>query len=437
MKKKLEMVKSVILSLLIITSLLLTLAIWNYQPNIDEADNQLTDAKLNGKEETKKNLIQPSQIIFHNNDFYQGLANKNKQKELYTNIQEWSFYDFDTVPAESLDSVLNQTQNKIEIIFPTPLPFTIIRDLFTVNEEGNLPESLFDRMYILLDEVLTSKQVQFVNNSTGSAVTANIQNIAEVRDYMERIKANNELNEYITYTANNESTIYLPTKVNMYQRPVQVNLTSPNLLRSVLFNNPSTVRNSKNITGEDVYTDGFRTMVVYPYHIEYTNPTSVENNMINAKQLINQTFQFIHSHQGWTTDGNNTYQLYDLDRDSSTVQYRLTYDGFPVFVNNEYSTITVTMGEDKVPYHYNRPLIQLKSSFTGQKVDDLHSAEEIIAHINQENSYPADMIENIAIGYKITEQQGYIFELTPAWFIKSYLGWRELVFKDPLSEGGG
>ncbi|WP_138419122.1 YycH family regulatory protein [Aquibacillus sediminis] len=432
---KLETIKSSVLVFLILLSLLLTLRIWNYQPQYEEVDSDQStiEAKLDGKEETKKSIIQPSQIIFHDSHELKGFKDKSEEKNLYNNMQDWLLYGFDRIQADSTQFFENQHQ-LVEVIFPTLIPMEILPDLFAVDSDTVIPSTSFDRISIMLDEEHDSNPIYFVNTENKLMVSANIQNISEIREQLININEDNKFIPYVEYVTTEDKSIYLPNEIEMYERPFQANASSATLLRNALFDNPSAVRNSKNAAGANIFTDGIRTMVEYDYHIEYTNPIFSDQSNIEGRQLINETLDFINAHEGWTTGVRDDYQLAELDTQDNSVLYRLNYDGYPVIEDSNYSTIDITLRNQKVN-QYNRPLIHLKSSFAGQKVD-MRTGEEVVDFLNSSDYFSDRLIEDITLGYKMEEQQGYIIDLTPAWFFKSYLGWREIDFEQDSSKGG-
>ncbi|MDC3418491.1 YycH family regulatory protein [Aquibacillus salsiterrae] len=439
---KFETIKSIILVVLIMLSLLLTLGIWRYQPDYEYADSsrRVIEADLGGEEQTKRSVILPSQIIYHQDNNHYGLVNKKKENELYQMLQGWSLYDFSVSSYENGEEKFSPNyDNSIEFVFPTKIPTSMISDLFTMDEERGIPESTFDRISISLDEEQMNNQIIFQNTETGFSIDANIQNIAKVRKNLINYKKQNELQQYLVYENNNLIPIYIPEQVNLYKHLFSYKNILVTPLRNVLFNTPSAVRSSGYTNGSQLYSDGSKAMIVYEHHIEYTNPTPAEANPMEPRQLISQTLEFINDHGGWTTGTTDRYQLYDLNQESNKVQFYLTYGGYPIFENSELSMISVTMRNLAV-YQYIRPLIQLKDTFGDGQLQDIESGSEIIALLKTDRRFESAMILDVSPGYKMEEQQGgQIFALTPTWFIKDYNGWKELDTTNelPFSRGGG
>ncbi|MBM7572546.1 YycH family regulatory protein [Aquibacillus albus] len=436
---KLETIKSIILITLIILSLLLTLGIWRYQPDYEYADSsrRVIEANLGGEEETRKSVITPAQIIYHIEGSHLGLIDKSKERQLFEMMQGWALYDFSSSTIDLNENNFNR-DDTVEVIFPTEIPTNIIEDLFTINEESYILSSSFNRMYIDLNDEITENQLIFHNTENGFTISANIQNMAEEREELLNYRFENGFEFYVDYENATSDYIYLPEEVEMYKRPFSYQTIPITPLRNVLFTSPSAVRNSEYTDGSRLYTDGSRAMIVYDHHMEYTNPTPSETTPLEAKQLISQSLDFINAHGGWTTDVNDQYVLYKMNQRTNTVNFQLTYGGYPVFEEDELSTISVTMQNQSI-YQYNRPLIQLKDTFGEGQQEKLESGAEIVTILERDKQYESKAILDVKLGYKIEKQEdGQIFVLTPTWYIKDYSGWQELESDQeiPVSRGG-
>ncbi|WP_407269406.1 YycH family regulatory protein [Radiobacillus sp. PE A8.2] len=440
---KIETLKSIVLVFLITLSLTLTLGIWNYQPNasLEDSDDNTIEAKIGGIQETKKSIIEPSQMIYHINGNHQGLKDNQIEDSLYKELQSSSIYDFRSM--NEVDKIGPEQSNQyVEIVFPTALPTDVIQDIFSTNEDITIPGKQFDRMYIILDEDQSEEQIQFVNTQSQSNIIANIQNFPEERDQIIKYyNSNNQLIDYLAFNGFNDIPIYVPREsITLERHPFQAKQIATNPLRNELFTNPSAVRsNNEDIFGPgELLTDGQRKMFVSKnYYMEFTDPIQTEGERVTGRDLITNTLAFINNHDGWTTEKEDEYILYDLNLLTNTVRYRLVYGGYPVLENDQLSTITVSMSSQNVSQYY-RPLIQLQGPpLYGQQVT-MPSGEQVINEINRNRQFSSQVIRDIKIGYRIEEQQGaqYVFTLIPAWFVKDGLGWSELTFEEIPVEGG-
>src|SRR5699024_10157041 len=123
-----------ILTILVLVSVLLTFAIWNYQPNYEFLYNNETEyvneVDLGGADDkVKRDVIVPTSIIFHHdsNDF--GFTNTRDQHLFYEVMAECEFEKTEievagTKPEHRYQFVLTFTRN---------LTAEIIRSLFLVD----------------------------------------------------------------------------------------------------------------------------------------------------------------------------------------------------------------------------------------------------------------------------------------------------------------
>ena len=157
-----ETIKTYILTFLVLTSLLLTFAIWNYQPNLEPlyGNSEIAnEVDLGGREEMKRTLIQPSSIVFQNDEQYYSFKTPTESKKFYQEMQNWLLSDLQVSEATGRPS----NHYQLEIIFPNAMPVEIIRSLFNIGEEDQLPNWSFRRMFILLNEETSLFQLMFLS----------------------------------------------------------------------------------------------------------------------------------------------------------------------------------------------------------------------------------------------------------------------------------
>src|SRR5690625_4225636 len=130
---KYETAKSFILIVLILTSLLLSVAIWTYQPNYDQFQDMsyVHEVDIGGKDLSRNDLIKPAKIIFDNGYTYYGFNDDQKRSELFQDIATWTLYDFQVREIEEN----NGPNQVVEIVFPTDIPGELLSSLFTFNDD--------------------------------------------------------------------------------------------------------------------------------------------------------------------------------------------------------------------------------------------------------------------------------------------------------------
>lgn len=204
MKK--EIIKSIVLASLVFCSLLLTLGIWNYQPNLDSLNNTtyLNETKIGGEEETKSGLIEPENIIFHRSGGFFAMETKAQTVELYHQMQEWRLTNVD---GQMSKGEIPEGTIKAEVIFPDELPAELVKDLFTIEQEAVLPLGSFDRMYILLNEESSSLRVQFYDTSSKQKFEASVQNAEYYQQLVSYINDTGNQDEYIVFNQEDRKSV--------------------------------------------------------------------------------------------------------------------------------------------------------------------------------------------------------------------------------------
>lgn len=425
-----EVIKTYLLSILVISSLLLTFAIWNYKPNLELLSSDpslfLNEVDLGGKEEIKRSLIEPRKIIFHKDNHYYSLSIPLENQKLYSNMQEWLLKDFQTSEAKSRST----EDEQIELIFESALPIEIIKSLFTIDEEDTLPSWSFQKVFITFNQTTSSLEVTFLSFDEHQQVQYVVNDskvYAELWSYMEKTE---ELNEYIQFGAE-DSQIYLPKDITKVKsRSLAVKNTNAVLLIDHLFRNPALVNTN---AGETYFTDGQRRMSVNQDRrsVEFINPIHSSERHINTMELLDLSIGDINAHKGWTND----YRLIDADIKEERVRYRMFYEGYPVYNNDDLSVIEQQWRNQDL-HLYRRPLFSANILLGGTMVE-LASGTEIVNYLINHEEYVLADIKDVQIGYKSTFYEGASYDLTlvPAWFVNYNGNWNEIRF-DEFMRGG-
>ncbi len=432
-----ENVKSVLLTILVGTSLLLTLAIWNYQPQYDVLDkeNIIDDSTKisNGSKEMVKSIIEPKHIIFHQNNRIFSLAQLTQENELYKEIRTWPLTDFQYRAKGTYER-----DSTIEIVFPTPVPIQTLANTFTVKEkEGEgLPDLTVDRVLIHMSQQQSSSLVYFVSSDSEENIKAEIQNFdvySNVEDYL--VNPYGQVN-YVAYEKNRKSPIYLPEgQVTLPMNTYPTRSINPNTFINVLFNNPNLVRQNSSNIGEEYFSDGTTRLRIYESEtmMEFINPAETEYTLMDRSELIRQSLEFVNDHNGWT----DNYNIYHLSQNQNYIRYRLIKEGYPVFDDENRTLIEQTWKNQEI-FEYERALIQLQPPFGSQEIT-LRSGSDVLAYLEEAwKKYPPYLIKDIAVGYEMkrTGSSAEVFTLEPGWFIKLN-DWQKIKFDEGLMNQGG
>lgn len=422
---KLESLKSLTLAILIVISLALTFGLWSYQPSNEPYKGQefQNNTGIGGKELTKQQLIEPSEIIFHAGDQHFGFTDPAAQQSLYREIQSWTLYDFRLLPQKE-----NQPDGRrVEIQFPGSIPMQSTKNLLTYNEPDSvvLPNWSFTKIIITFNQKKSILGVHFLSEN-GQQATATISNLSNYNELWTTIEKEG-LTKLTPFTKGTRP-IYVPSQpVTMEKIKYTVTSIEPTTLVRTLF--PDT--NKVNISN-GVYSDSVRGMRIKANgrKMEYFNPLDPTYNQITPADLLEISIKNINGHKGWTDD----YRLVFLNRQTNTIRYRLFCEGYPAFSNSDLTTIEQQWQNTDL-LKYNRSLIQLERVL-GNRDEITMSSGGVIEYLT--NEYAAvEEIQDIKLGYhyKYENETSNLITLAPSWFIKVNGDWKN--FEDLLPMKGG
>src|SRR5690625_2997571 len=84
-----EMIKSYLLVILIGVSILLSVALWTYQPNYEQFQDPdyVNEVNIGGEEQEIRDLIAPKSIVFHDNKRALGFGKPSDGEAFYESMQ--------------------------------------------------------------------------------------------------------------------------------------------------------------------------------------------------------------------------------------------------------------------------------------------------------------------------------------------------------------
>ncbi|WP_027964555.1 YycH family regulatory protein [Halalkalibacillus halophilus] len=427
-----EHLKTIILVLLVGASLLLTLALWTYQPDFEELDQAtyLDETELGGEERNVRELIRPTQISFNNFREYSMIKDQETKQQLYDEITDWSFSQIDSHTTGGNASVLSRN---MEVTFPIEVPLQMIGQIFDVEDFEYEWNQTFNRVYFQLVQSSENMiRVQFASNEHEETLQGEIESGSAYELISDYIVGNNTIPaERIDLQSG--TYIYVPTE------PVEV--SSPTILTerlerqtiiNILFNNPSLVRQQRlsSSTEDRNFTDGTRELQTSQVlrnqeFMTYVNPLTVETMSMTDQELIRRSIDFNNDHLGFTDD----FQIDQIQNASNTIDYRMHYDGTPIFDESDYWMMEQSWSPNELQ-EFNRPLFETQTRFQNEgDVDELDSGIDVYQFFeNNQDEFSLDLIENMRIGYAVEigdEVSGVLF-LQPTWHIYYAGRWRTI-----------
>ncbi|MGM8366773.1 YycH family regulatory protein [Virgibacillus sp. W0181] len=425
-----ERVKTFVLILLVGISLLLTFALWSNQPNFDQFHDAryISQVDLGGEEEKKKEIIQPSSVIFHENGIHSSFKDPRELESLNKDMQTWVLYDFQAGEAAGRPD----NNQQVELIYPNPVPMATVPSLHTFNEETYMPNWSFQRLFITFKEESSSLQFLFMSVDGRKQATAVVDKSDKFDLLADYFSDDEALQQYISF-GNAKAPVYLPKDpILMNKKTLSVSTIEPDLLVNILFTTPSLV--SPNV-GEAYFTDGQRGMrlVQDGLAIEFTNPIQANYEQMEKSDLLDKSISDINGHKGWT----NKYKFESIDKSLNEIRYRMYYEGYPVF---DYANSSVIEQEwrNQELYQYYRPLFVLENTLSQNEVE-LPSGQMILDYLQGNENYQTKNIKDIRLGYHLddSEDVSHSATLQPGWYINYNGSWSQLDISDAVSFKGG
>ena len=454
---KLETVKSFILIVLIGISIILSYTLWSYQPNSNQTiGGEIADNEMNagGRDDLKKReLIKPSDIIFHMEQDHYGFSDARDRDSLFAEMQNWIVSDFEMY--SDVSESIERSPQAIELIFPEEIPLEVLDSIFTfsLNDDDMEPSGSMERVMISFIADSKSLQLEFISPEMDQLAVA-LVNDAKTYEYMVEKIADLQKSELTEYLVINEdiNPVYFPAgKMDLQKYSITPTEINPSLFVNILFTNPSVVRETRSQTiGQTYFTDN-RQMNVYQdgmrmEYISHVTPTTDGFNRISEEGLLDQSIANINSHSGWTQAErlNQEYRLEEIDSDSNKVSFQMYYHGYPVFNNLGLDTIEQVWGVNQNNLQlieYNRPLFKFDNQFFPRTVDDFQSGEFILSYLESNEDISMEDIQDVTIGYELKYQRDdeaseYI-EMVPAWYKKENNIWQKLYITDEKIPRGG
>ncbi|WP_026573805.1 YycH family regulatory protein [Bacillus sp. UNC438CL73TsuS30] len=428
-----ENIKSGILLILVMLSIVLTWNLWTYQPNYEtmKNDNSVAEVSLSEKQEVQK-ILKPDQILYHVNGHHYGTSNSDELEEIMKKLGQWTFLDVEnyTNKAGNLNNLLHG-DGKAEILFPGEIPIAMYRSVLNF-EERKIPSFNFDRIVINAESFNKDfGTVYFVSSEHQQVFQSHISTGLLKEFQKDFYKRSVSLPRYFAYKPSSKKTIFLPegeTEMMEYQylpRPLD-----SNEFKEALFDDPSFVQKSMLPHGEEYTNDSSKMNINYDSNmLVYVNPTVENQYPSNSYDLVKKSIDFVNEHGGWT----DPYRYVSKDDSNQAVIFRLySMDGYPVYNDQGASEIKEIWGKNEI-MKYVRPNISLDLPLRSEtKKLVLPSGRAVLKVLEGKKNFNLGLLTRIALGYRMERdsQENKIIQLEPAWFYQYDGTWVQLTTVD-------
>lgn len=433
--KYVEPIKTIILCFLVLLSITLTFMTWNYEPEYEFLEEPEVQSVEIGEEVSFDSVIRPYKALYVQEDELYGSVSVKailQTMEILSNMELGNVRVAQENATTDAINRLTSEKNQVVLFFNTSIPLESFSTLLNFNQ-NDVNHILFDRLVIQTSKIEADQTVElrFIDTKDNVIYRA----AATVKDEIAMMK-NLEIEmkysfEYEQYDRENELSLYLPkSKTDVIQFTYFIDEIPQDLLKSALFTDTSILQ--KTVEGnQEKYIDGMSLMTfdTASKTMNYVNPSAENNAYETASKLVNDTFNFVNDHGGFTAD----FRLSAIDTSQKAVEYQLFFQGHPVYSTSTLTRIVTTWGDNRL-FRYRRPYYMLDTDITTEKtIKELESGEQVMASLNDQTEKPSSM-DDIVIGYYLVQDENTrFFILQPSWFVVSGSSWTRLT---PQEEGG-
>ena len=423
--KYIEHIKSIVLFLLVISSVILTFVIWTYTPDYKSIEQTTNNATVIGTKKNIESILKPYRMLYYQNDTFTATTSPQYMDNVLASFRNWKDIDVERIPDVSpirLNEMKRQN-NRVTIDFAGAVPFGSFNKIF-IGSDSELPETTFQS--IILDwQGYKENRLELFFISAGQTVVyrATISLTDGNAFYASVVEGSQKLPMYREIERTASLSLYVPEKpVKALQYTYYIEDIPTEAFKNILFTKPSIVQRNVDDLNNQKYTDGMGLMTLDANRksLNFVYPAAGARAVISATDLVDRSFEFINEHGGMTAD----YRLTSVATETSRVDYQLFMEGNPVFSDDVMTTISTTWGQKRI-FRYNRPYYKLDKDFTSE--DDMKTLEDglaIVQHIQQYKGILFSDIEELLIGYYLTrDEHKKIFTLTPTWYIKVHGDW--------------
>ncbi|MFJ7737947.1 YycH family regulatory protein [Lysinibacillus sp. NPDC097287] len=432
--KYIEPVKSVVLFVFVILSVVLTFLIWTYSPDYEYVE------KIEGKEEiavgTKKaidDVIKPYKAIFRAEDKWTGTASSGAMRDLMNAFDEWESSGLELINGNVSPNYLNEivrTNNRLTVFFAGEVPFPVFNSVLHFDDK-ELPETTFNRIIIDWDKYNNNElDLFFVSDNNTSLLHSRVR-IPDGNQFIEEIiEPSKKYNMFKEVERDGYASLYVvDEKVEMLKYTYVNEKLSEELalekFKNVLFADPNVVKRNEGSATVEKYTDGMSLMTVDTHFksLNYVYPAAESSVRAIPSKIVKDSFDFVNEHGGFTAD----YRYVSMNPSKNQMDYQLYLEGFPVYSDQITTRITTVWGDNRI-FGYKRPYFSLDMDIASEKeIKGLPSGTEIIEKVRKLDTIALSDVDEIVVGYYLTQDENQqLFKLEPAWFLVHKGTWKLL-----------
>ena len=432
-----ELVKSIILGALVLSSIILTVLIWDFSPDVANVDNEPTkevNKAIGPRFEAEINqVIAPLQIVNVNGTTVEGMPATSEVNHLTDVFNKQHIKKVVYIENDQSLLLRDLSDHFLVLDYPTDIPLSMyLSD--TLDVQAKVPSQFkFDRLLYDIDasDHLVLYAIDGERHRSVKLMTS--VKVENVKQHLKQLKT--AMRPYMNISTN-EDTINKATYIYAQKEPQNLktyrtifNHISLEDLNAILFDDTPIVRTTK--SGNTIYNNNTGVVNYDPdkktYH--YTNLSEDEHSTRDMNISIPRTFDYINEHGGFTDD----FRLFQSNDQQGLITYQMFLNGRPIFYPNQLNQIHVSWGERGI-YEYSRGLLKTNVTIdNGKKPKKLPALEDVRASLASNNTIDFHKVQQFVVGYRMVSQKGPDDRLEiqensqfePTWYIKHAGTWYE------------
>ncbi|WP_042478427.1 YycH family regulatory protein [Bacillus ndiopicus] len=432
--KYIEHIKSVILFLLVILSLVLTFLAWSYKPKYQTIEDIQIEHIALGEPKALNRVVKPYRLLFKDEENFTGTTSTTVIDTLMDEFSSMEANDLTLINHNLADDKLNEmlrAQDRMILFFQADIPMPTFASILPFHDKDNIPETTFNRVVIDWSRLAATDQLQFLfissNNRTMYRSFVKVNNKTSFqRNIIDRAV---QFDSYMEIERTDATSLYVltnPTEINPYAYLVES--ISIELLKKILFIDPNIVQRNIESAQSEKYTDDMSLMRldIQNQSIHYVYPPAESISPIAASILMKDSIDFLNEHGGITAD----YRFAAMNYQKHVTEYQMFFNGLPVYSDTTLTRISTTWGDNRI-FRYRRPYYMLDTPIPADKAaKELASGPRTIDYIQTTLKEDINEVEDLVIGYYLVhDAEADLFTLEPSWFMLTENGWERLTFE--------
>ncbi len=448
---KRENIKTIILSILVIISLVFTWSIWTFQPNFMEGSTS-TKSKVREKYKIEKvsqklsEVVKPREIFIHDNGAHYKVDDSDLYNKIWNDLPRWDVKaikdisdQYDKPGFKNWLYGRNGSASKLDLQFSDTIPIDIFQQLFKWSNQ-TFEYSSFDHIVIPFNENKMNKKIYLASYSKQLILEITVDS-ANYRNIMSDLYSKkSSMPSYSLFSLGTKKEFLLPNKsIEVESKEFITETIDTNIFKQVLFSEPNTVRKDSNYN-RNVLTDGVSRLEVSTSQrqIQFQHRNLTQSTSSQTGELIKKSHKYLEDTGSWTDD----YQFFNIN-DSQQLTFYMFMNQLPI-INSESKpfgaapVMTLQWASDDI-LSYKRPNYILGTNPIKTGTADLMSGSEVKNLLEKQQVYDIDDIDQIFPAYQLVAASSNdepIVELKPVWGMKIN-GKTVPITKDLLTKEGG